>query len=406
MVDDAGHALESAAGTFAVGRCAPAESVAGRNTTAEAPGGMLPSRPLPARGGHARTDPAARRVLLLAATYALPYRVMRCAREAHAETYVLGNLGAQVLALSRYCTKFSLSHAIIAGQYDAGLALEINCLAREVGATMILPGDAPSTRALIACRDLLEFPCFPLPTLEVFDLLNDKWRFSRLCDTLGICHPPTRLYSDADQLATEISAGQLPYPAVAKAPSWSASQGFVVLNGADAAAKAARINYRPVIVQQFIPGKDIVASIFCRNGAITAFMAHEYRKGVYSTFWSATVFADLGRIVAHLGADGAYNFDMIAAPDGKIHYLECNPRFFYKIDLSMLAGINFVAAGLEDAVAPHPLRVPHGTSVRRPEAVLTSPQCWPRLTRRDWAAARYAVSDPVPYLLDFFGWPT
>jgi len=110
--------------------------------------------------------------------------------------------------------------------------------------------------------------------------------------------------------------------------------------------------------------------------------------------------------VARIGADGVYNFDMIAADDGSIYFLECNPRFFYSIDLAMLAGINFVALGLDDNAAPVPHRVPHGTAVRRPEAVLTSPRCWPRLTRRDWAAARYAYSDPIPYLLDLIGWPT
>jgi len=97
---------------------------------------------------------------------------------------------------------------------------------------------------------------------------------------------------------------------------------------------------------------------------------------------------------------------MVAADDGNIYYLECNPRFFYSIDLAMLAGINFVALGLGDNADAVPHRVPHGTAVRRPEAVLTSPRCWPRLTRRDWAAARYAYSDPIPYLLDLIGWPT
>jgi hypothetical protein len=97
---------------------------------------------------------------------------------------------------------------------------------------------------------------------------------------------------------------------------------------------------------------------------------------------------------------------MIAADDGQVYYLECNPRFFYKIDLSMLAGINFVELGLRERAGPELLRVPHGTTVRRPHAVLRSPRCWARLTRRDWAAASYAVADPVPYLFDLVGWPT
>jgi len=65
-----------------------------------------------------------------------------------------------------------------------------------------------------------------------------------------------------------------------------------------------------------------------------------------------------------------------------------------------------VALGLAEVAGSVPHRVLDGTSVRRPEAVLTSPRCWPRLTRRDWAAARYAYTDPIPYLLDLFGWPT
>jgi glutathione synthase/RimK-type ligase-like ATP-grasp enzyme len=362
--------------------------------------------PVQIRGRLHRSSPAALRVLIVAASYALPYRVMRCARQVNAETYVLGNLGAQVLAVSRYCTNFRLSHTIIAGHYDEDLAFEINCLARELDITMILPGDAPSTRALIACRHLLEFPCFPLPGLAEFDRLNDKWGFAQLCDTLGIHQPATRLFADATLLAAEIASGGLAYPAVAKARSLSASQGLVVLNGADAASKAQAINYRPVIVQEFIPGRDIGASIYCRRGEIAAFVAHEYRRGTYATFRGDAVLEDLARIAAHVGAEGVYNFDMIAADDGKIYYLECNPRFFYKINLSMLAGINFVALGLENDAGPVPLRLPDGTSVRRPEAVLTAPRDWFRLTRRDWAAACYTCSDPVPYLLDLLGWPT
>ena len=231
-------------------------------------------------------------------------------------------------------------------------------------------------------------------------------RFSRLCESLGIRQPATRCFADADLLAAEIEADRLTYPVVAKAPSWSASQGFVVLNGPDAAEKAERINYRPIIVQEFIRGRDIVASIFCRHGEIVTFVAHEYRRRVYTTFWSDQIYRDLALLAARIGADGVYNFDMIAADDGHIYYLECNPRFFYSIDLAMLAGINFVTLGFGEHVGTVPDRVPRGTAVRRPEAVLTAPRCWSQLTRRDWAAARYAYSDPVPYLLDLIGWPT
>jgi len=52
------------------------------------------------------------------------------------------------------------------------------------------------------------------------------------------------------------------------------------------------------------------------------------------------------------------------------------------------------------------LRVPDGTEVRAPEAVLATPRSWLSLSRRDFATAAYAFSDPVPLLFDYLGWPT
>jgi hypothetical protein len=68
-------------------------------------------------------------------------------------------------------------------------------------------------------------------------------------------------------------------------------------------------------------------SIYCRDGKIVTFVAHEYRRRVYTTFWSDRIFEDLARIAVRIGADGVYNFDMIVADNGNIYYLECNPRF-------------------------------------------------------------------------------
>ena len=129
------------------------------------------------------------RLLMVATLFAMPYRVMRCAQASGAEVYVLGNEGAWLLRFSRYCRRFFLTESIIHGDRDEALALEINHVVREFGITMVMPGDAPSTRALIACRDLIEAPCFPLPSLEQFDALNNKWAFAQLCEDLGIRIP-------------------------------------------------------------------------------------------------------------------------------------------------------------------------------------------------------------------------
>ena len=110
----------------------------------------------------------------------------------------------------------------------------------------------------------------------------------------------------------------------------------------------------------------------------------------------------LQRSCGHYGLEGVYNFDMILAPDGCIYYLECNPRFFYKINLSMIAGINFVEFGLPGERSTGPALIPDGTSVRFPSAVLASLASGGRPTKRDWAMATYIYSDPLPH---FYGEP-
>jgi ATP-grasp domain len=328
----------------------------------------------------------------------LSYRVLRCAQAGGAEVYVLGNPGASWLRFSCYCRRFVYSASIIHGGRDEALALEINCLAHELGISVIIPGDAPSTRALIACRDLIEAPCFPLPSLEQFDLLNNKWSFAQLCEELGIRYPATRLLPNATTLAQEILAGQLEYPLVAKPLSRSGGGGVVFLDGVDSEKRLNTINYQPVLVQKMILGQDIGSSVFARAGKIDAFVAHSLRRRVYATFRHDQIQSDIAKIVARLQLEGVYNFDMILRSDGSIYYLECNPRFYFKINLSMLAGINFVKWGFPGAKAASPPSIPDGVRVRFPEALLTSLDF--RSAKQDLVMTAYIISDPAPYLIE------
>src|SRR5260370_21626545 len=97
----------------------------------------------PRSWGRATTSrpPVRPKILLLASLYKLPYRVFRCAAAAGAEIYVLGDLGARGLGLSRHCRKFIASNHIISGSRHEGLALAINCLLRALVLTIVQPAD-------------------------------------------------------------------------------------------------------------------------------------------------------------------------------------------------------------------------------------------------------------------------
>jgi len=347
-------------------------------------------------------------VLLLATDYITPYRVLRCAAASGAEVYVLGNAGAWPLRWSRYCRGLIVSERIIHGERDESLALEINCLVRELQLDLIVPADAPCARALIASRDLLDARCFPLPTLAQFDLLNDKWSFAQLCRALQIAHPATQLLGDITAVRRALAVETVRLPLILKPLGRCASSGIRVLRTRADLQQLEAINYRPILLQQFLSGEDIGASVYAAGGAIRAFIAHRLCGGEYRTFRDDRIYAAIGRLVAELRLDGVYNFDMIRMHDGSVFYLECNPRFFYKIDLSMLAGVNFFACGLSQtrndaaALPAAPRMAPEG-AVRFPKALLRRLLLSGHCSRRDWALTRHLLADPVPWVMEKLG---
>jgi ATP-grasp in the biosynthetic pathway with Ter operon len=362
----------------------------------------LEELPHPSRDVAIRRETAAppKRVLLLTSLIALPYRVMRAARAAGAEIHVLGNERSLGLKKSRACASFTLSSAPVTGTRDLALADAINREVQRRGIDMVLPGDAQATRALIANRDLIEGPCFPLPDLAQFDFLNNKWRFTAAARELGLLTPKSWLAESAADLREMVESGMVPLPAIAKPVNHDGGLGVMKIEAAGALAQIARIDYAPIIVQEFISGRDIGASIYCKRGEVRSFIAHELRRATYRTLDDPRIEAAVARIAARFSLDGVYNFDMRLTSGGRIYWLECNPRFFFKIFQSMIAGVNFVAAafGTGEVARPAP-----GASVRMPKALAAAlPTPW-RVTQRDVAMLRYYLDDPVSTLRGVLG---
>ena len=327
---------------------------------------------------------------------------MQCAAATGAEVYVLGAAASHGLRLSRFCRKFEATGIPIDGTPREELAQAIDrCVARW-GIDLVLAGDGHAARSLIALRNRIGAPCFPMPDLESFDRLNDKWRFHRIAVGAGVRTPATWLFRDVAELAAARHDGTLPRKAIAKPLSLSGSEGCFVFEAGVATEKLARIGYAPILVQEFIEGEDIGASVFCERGVVKAFIAHGYRRDTYHTFASAGIREDIEAMLGPLAVDGVFNFDMRRDANGGIHYLECNPRFFFKMAMSMLAGINFVALGLDGA--PEAITTSPARTVRFPKALLFSLLTpWRGIEPESWKALRFTLADPIPYLREEMG---
>ena len=343
-----------------------------------------------------RAASAQPRVLIVAALFTLPYRVMRASAATGAAVTVLGNKGTRGLRFSRHCRFVEAAIDFIDADLDAAAA-EIDRWIVAENADIVLPGDAHTTELLSALQDRLAAPCFPLPSRTAFDLLNDKWAFTRFATEHGLKCPTTQLFASKTELEAALAAGSVALPAIAKPLSACSSSGVVKLGAADAGRRIASIDYAPILVQDFIAGEDIGASIFARGGQIESHIVHLMRRRTYRVIDEPRVLADLTIVASALALDGVYNFDMRLTPEGEIYYLECNPRFFYKLDLSMMAGLNFAAAGLPWAADSVPASVAPGTCVRLPKALAADLIKPTSLTRRDWAMFRYLWSDPISY---------
>jgi hypothetical protein len=358
----------------------------------------------PATGAAAQMEAPSHRpheVLMLCGLLGLPYRALRCVAAAGARVHVLGNAGARGLRQSRFCASFTPLDRPLDGSFDAALAAQVNAHVARLGIDMVMAGDQPSSRTLAGLRPLLRTACYPMPDLETFDLLNNKWAFYQLCQRLDVRCPPTVLLPDANAVAREIAAGRLAMPLIAKPLSLDGARGLVRLEGGDPTAALAGIRYAPVLVQRFVGGADIGASAYCRHGDIRAFVVHRVSRATYRTFPHALILESIRRIVAETDYTGVCNFDMRLAPDGTVSFLECNARFFYKMNLSMLAGVNFAAYGLDAELAANFVS---GTQVRMEKAVLFTLATAPwRLGRRDLAFLVHRYGDPLIHLRELLG---
>ena len=331
------------------------------------------------------------RVLLLAAGFSAQYRVLRCAAALPADVHVLGTGSARSLSLSRYCRSFQ--------EIDFGSAEEISVsaarideVASRLGVELILPSDASTTRFLIRARPHLATPCFVLPDLETFDALATKDRFRSLCRELGVAHPHTILLDDREDLLAELEAGRIALPAVLKPVNLAGGIGVLRIDHHDAVGKASSVDYSPVLVQEYVEGVDRSITVFCEHGRVTKRIVYTHPDGVFQFLREPALERIVEDIAARLKLSGVFNFDARIDARGKVWMLECNPRFFFNMDVAMVAGLNFAEAGRAQPSA-------RDQQIRIPRALLAALLAFRTPNASDWKLLVHWLKDPLMFAL-------
>jgi hypothetical protein len=304
--------------------------------------------------------------LILADEWRLPYRTLRCAARCFDQVYILGSRGARPLARALSCRTF---FDLPSGRFGSSSVSSIKELCDDLHVDVVMPGDTLTTRFLTAHAALLGSTSYPLPDTATFDLLNDKSTFLDLCRRLDIPTPMTEVFSERQQLLDRLLKGALKLPVVAKPTTMEGNRGVKILLPGKACEVAAGLEYAPIMVQTFISGRDLCAFYLCRRGTVEAEVLY-HNSGHFLEFIEIR---DVGRhcrrIIQATNYTGVIGFDIRQRENGALYFLECNPRFWYNMDLVMLAGLNFVELGLADA-KPRQARGLAGKVMIRPAGLL------------------------------------
>ncbi|MBD8906667.1 ATP-grasp domain-containing protein [Methylorubrum zatmanii] len=333
-----------------------------------------------------------KRALVLADGLRIQYRVLRCASECFEEVYVLGAGDAHFLKRSRFCDRFFSFSGDYSNIHPFELA-EIRrfCARHEID--MVLPSCSRTTRLLSTHGDRIGAPFYPVPARETFDALDDKWRFAGVCAELGLPIPLTRRFETVADLSRDPERDRIGFPLILKPTAMSGGCGVRRIDTAQ--ELPAQVGYSPVLCQSYVPGEELSAFYLCHAGRITASFSYRRTFARLEELRVPAIDAHAARLVAHFRYDGVIGFDVRRRPDGEIAFIECNPRFWYHMDVAMLAGLNFVTLGcrLRDGEdGPAGADTLEIRSPRRLCGNLLTP--W-RLNRAERAYLRYIIRDPA-----------
>lgn len=333
-------------------------------------------------------------VLLLATGFVAQYRVLRCAA-ALGEVIVAGTPNAKSVALSRYCKRF-LSFAFESAD-AVRAAANLDSLAADLGAKFIMPSDLQTTDFLAHVAPHLNTPAFPVPSAQALEQLATKDRFMAYCKARNLPHPAGRIFQTKGDLLAALAAGEIRFPSILKPIDRAGSIGVVRLDRDHAVEDVNAFRYAPLLVQDFIEGEDCSITVFCRHGVIEKQVVYSHPNDVFNFAEQPEFEALVVQIVRDLDLNGVINFDARIERDGSVWLIECNPRFYFNMDVAMVLGVNFA-----DVSAPASSLA--GTTVRLPRALLGNLKRGRLPTWRDLKMLWHWLRDPLMFGLVMTGY--
>ena len=245
---------------------------------------------------------------------------------------------------------------------DAKYAAGIVALCQEYDYDLILPFGNDAYYAVVShAQTLSQYVRFMAPDPETFSIAYDKAKTAAFCREIGIDVP--RTFEDFAESDLPAIAGELRYPVVIKARSGSGvGKGLRYANSeqellrkyeelAVLSAGGRALDYRPPIIQEFVPGFIHDACTLTNRGKVVNVLT-QIRWVMYPIYGGVgavnvtTHNRDVDRLARKLleavGWHGPAQIEFKYDPrDRRYKLIEVNPKLWGTLDLSIKAGMNF-----------------------------------------------------------------
>lgn len=271
------------------------------------------------------------------------------------DVHVSSDSGRSLAGASRWC---DTEHAVGSAEIDASSwARKIEALAIEIDAH-VLPMTEVAIGSLFAsgCDQRIDLIA---PSRTDYEAAIDKYDLVERSIRLDIDAPQTTLIEDFGAFGA--LPDKLRYPVVVKSRRsrmlsgnrWHAPAVRVIADPADLEEAAAGWlpEHGDTILQEFIPGHGEGLFALCQRGELLACFAHRRLRekppqgGVSVLRESVEIAKDVRgaseSLLADLGYSGIAMVEYRRAPDGRLTFMEINPRPWGSMQLAVDAGIDF-----------------------------------------------------------------
>lgn len=247
---------------------------------------------------------------------------------------------------SRYISSFTLISPNLTEQETIEV-LRQNILTKEID--VLLPVFVNKIRFLSKHRGLFQdLTNLILPSVESFDIANDKLELARFLEKKNINKPITYDLVELDQIKGDIN-----FPIILKPVYGEGGEGVRKVNNAiELIAKRKEINpNEKYMVQDYIKGYDLGMSVLCQEGKILAYTiqkglinkvdSYEAPIGVEFLF-EEEVYNSVEKMMAALNWSGVANVDFrYDEVENNFKIIEINPRYWGSLEGSEKVGVNF-----------------------------------------------------------------